>query len=595
MRRWPLRAEIGILRQALELMLPEERRRILLLVPPIVIVALLEVAGVASLAPFIALLAHPGMIHKHRSLQWAYSTFAFKSPENLFFFVGVVILALLFFSNAAAATTNWAMQRFAWLENASLSTRMLRGYLLRPYPFFLERNSNDLMRTALQEVREAVIDVIGQMMTLIARSVAALFVGGTLFFIDPLLACIAIPVFGATYGLIFIFSRRVAGRAGARRLAADTSRFRIAGESLSGAKEIKLYRLERVVADRFQKAAIEASRNMTDYLILAQIPRYALESVAFGGVLVMVLYLLKSGRHLEGALPLIGLYAFAAVRLLPAFQSIFASLNALRFNAGAVTTLRKEVDVEAPATADEPTVATPFEKNVAFDDVSFLYATSVRPVLERVSFMVDRGEWVAFVGPTGSGKSTLVDILLGLLQPTSGRVLIDGFPLTPERHRSWQAQTAYVPQQIFLVDDTVQANICFGVPPDRVDKARMERAARVAQIHDFVVREMPAGYQTVVGDRGIRLSGGQRQRIGIARALYRDPILLVLDEATSALDNDTETSFFEALRQQHANCTVMSITHRVTTTRSFHRIHRLESGVLVGTFGPGELADSSAT
>jgi ABC-type bacteriocin/lantibiotic exporter with double-glycine peptidase domain len=257
--------------------------------------------------------------------------------------------------------------------------------------------------------------------------------------------------------------------------------------------------------------------------------------------------------------------------------------------------LRKEVDGAALATDDKTTLPTPFERRIELDDVSFSYATSARPVLERVSCAVARGEWIAFVGPTGSGKSTLVDILLGLLQPTSGRVTIDGAELTPERHRAWQAQTAYVPQQIFLVDDTVEANICFGVPADEVDKARMERAARVAQIHDFVVNEMPAGYQTVVGDRGIRVSGGQRQRIGIARALYRDPVLLVLDEATSALDGGTEAIFFEALRKAHEKCTVVSITHRVTTTRNFDRVHRLESGLLVGTFGPGELADGAAS
>jgi ABC-type multidrug transport system fused ATPase/permease subunit len=594
MRRWPFSAELRIIRQALELMLPEERRQILLLVPPIVLVALLEVAGVASLAPFIALLAQPSMISKHRSLLWVYTTFSFTSPENLFFFVGVAILLLLLVSNTAAAGTNWAMLRFAWMENASMSTRMLRGYLLRDYPFFLERNSTDLLRKALHEVREAVIDVIGQTMTLIARLVAICFIGATLLLIDPFLACTAVPVFGGTYGLIFFASRRYASRAGTARMAAEARRYKIAGEALSGAKEIKLYRLEEVVAERFKEASIEASMNASNYFILAQIPRYALETVAFGGVLVIVLYLLKSGRHLEGVLPVIGLYAFASVRLLPALQGIFASLNSLRFNAGAVIALRQEVeDGRLTESTDKPGLEAPFESEIEFNDVSFSYVTSMRPVLEKVSFVVARGEWIGFVGPTGSGKSTLVDIMLGLLAPTVGRVTIDGLTLESDRHRAWQAQTAYVPQQIFLVDDTVEANICFGVATDQIDKTRMERAARVSQIHEFVTNEMPAGYKTVVGDRGIRLSGGQRQRIGIARALYRNPVLLVLDEATSALDSGTEGIFFEALRAEFAQCTVVSITHRLTTTRSFDRVYRLESGVLVGASRPGDIVESS--
>jgi ABC-type multidrug transport system fused ATPase/permease subunit len=592
--RWPLRAELRIIRQALELMLPSERRRMLLLLPPVVLVALLEVAGVASLAPFIALLAQPDTIGKHRSLHWLYTTFAFESPEGLFFFVGVAILLLLLVSNVASVLTNWAMFRFAWTEYASLSTRMLRGYLLRDYSFFLERNTTDLFRKALAETREAVVDVLGNAMTLVARFVVIAFIGGTLFFIDPLLACTAVPVFGATYGVIFVFSRRAAGRAGAARMAAETTRYKIAGESLVGAKEIKLYRLEDVVADRFREASVRAATNASKHFVLAQMPRYALETVAFGGVLVIVLYLLKSGRHLQGALPVIGLYAFASVRLLPALQSVFAGLSALRYNAGAVAALRREIEGGMFGEAPEPPgVPAPFESRIVVEDISFSYATSVRPVLRDVSVSIARGEWVAFVGPTGSGKSTFVDILLGLLAPSSGKVTIDGNLLDVSRHRAWQAQTAYVPQQIFLIDDTVEANICFGVADEEIDWARMEHAARVAQIHEFVTKEMPDGYRTIVGDRGIRLSGGQRQRIGIARALYRDPVLLVLDEATSALDGDTETRFFEALRAEFVRCTVVSITHRKTTTRNFHRVHRLESGALVGTFRPDDATENA--
>jgi ABC-type multidrug transport system fused ATPase/permease subunit len=229
------------------------------------------------------------------------------------------------------------------------------------------------------------------------------------------------------------------------------------------------------------------------------------------------------------------------------------------------------------------------------EHLTFRYPGTEKPVVDDVSLSLKRGEWIGFVGQTGSGKSTLVDIMLGLLEPTSGKVLIDGEPLTASRHRSWQAQTAYVPQQIFLVGDTVQANICFGIAPEEIDRARMERAAQIAQIHDFIVGELPNGYLSQVGDRGVRLSGGQRQRVGIARAIYRSPKFLVLDEATSALDGATEAAFFQTLRAELRDVTVVSITHRLTTTRSFDRVYRLEGGVITGEMLPDALIEADAS
>jgi ABC-type multidrug transport system fused ATPase/permease subunit len=401
-----------------------------------------------------------------------------------------------------------------------------------------------------------------------------------LFAIDPLLACVAIPIFGLAFGTLFWVSRRVAVRAGRARVLADKKRYKIAAESLTGAKEIKLYRLEEIVVGRFAEASHEASRNAAKNQVLAQIPRYGLDTVAFGGILVIVLYLLRTGHRLEGALPVLGLYAFASVRLLPALQGIFSSLTSFRYYSGVVYTLRDEM---AGVTVEQTNGAgdeARFVRSLVLEDITFSYEKAERKVLDHVSLRIAFGEWIGIVGSTGSGKSTLVDVALGLLTPTGGDVLLDDRPLVPTQCRSWQALTAYVPQQIFLMDDTVEANICFGVPGDQLDRERMEWAARVAQIHDFISTEMALGYKTVVGERGIRLSGGQRQRIGIARALYRKPKLLVLDEATSALDSATEATFFAALRADLKQTTVLSITHRVSTTRSFDRVFRLEGGTL---------------
>lgn len=588
MIRWPLRTEVRIARHAVSILEPRERKLLLLLVPPTMLVALLEVLGIASLAPFIALLSEPERFMKHRVLRWAYTTFGFTSLDDLFFCVGLGILLLLVISNTTAAATMWATLRFVWMRSASLSTRLLRGYLHRPYAFFLERNVADLLRKSLADVQAMSLDVMLQMMSLVSRLFGIILISITLFIIEPVLAAGAIIAFGGIYGGLFMFSRRRATRAGKARAAADIRRFKIAMEALNGAKEIKLYRLEDASAARFRRAAVESSTNAVNHQTLSLLPRYALETVAFGGVLAMMLYLLKTRHSIAGALPLLGIYAFAAVRLLPALQGVFAAFNSLRFNSTIADVLVKEF-ATSPVILDDGGANLPFEREVRLEDVCFSYASAERPILKNISATLKRGEWVGFVGPTGSGKSTLVDIVLGLLEASSGTVTIDGAPLTPEVRRAWQAQTAYVPQQMVFIDDTVAANICFGVPTDQIDHVKLERVARVAQIHDFITCELPNGYQTGVGDKGIRLSGGQRQRLGIARALYREPRFLVLDEATSALDGATESAFFQALRADLEGVTVVSITHRLTTTRNFDRVYRLESGEIVGEALPETL------
>jgi ABC-type multidrug transport system fused ATPase/permease subunit len=590
--RWPLRTEFEIARQAVRILEHRERRILFLLIPPTLLVALLEVLGVASLAPFIALLSEPERFMKHRVLRWTWTTFGFTSLNDLFFCIGLGILVLLLVSNATAATTMWAMLRFAWMRNASLSTRLLRGYLYRPYAFFLERTVADLMKS-VADVQFICLDVLWHMMALVARLFAIILISGTLFFIEPVLAGGAVAVFGGIYGGLFAVSRRRAARAGRTRLEADKRRHKLAMESLQGSREIKLYRLEDAVLHRYWRAAVEASRSASNHALLNLVPRYALETVAFGGVLVMMLYLLKTRHGLGGALPILGIYAFATMRLLPALQAVFVGFNSLRYNSTVVATVSKEF-AAAPAAAqsgsEDPLT---FEREVTLKDISFAYARAAKPALKDISVTLKRSDWVGFVGPTGSGKSTLVDVMLGLLEPTSGTLAVDGVPLTPSKHRAWQARTAYVPQQIFLVSDTVEANICFGIPPEQIDRQRLERAARIAQIYDFITRELPDGFKTWVGDRGIRLSGGQRQRIGIARALYREPRFLVLDEATSALDGATESAFFEALHAELKDVTVVSITHRLSTTRNFDRVYRLESGEIIDEVAPEALVEAA--
>ncbi len=589
-----IEAPTGLIRKALYVLTPDEKRQLALLAPAVVVMAILETIGIASIVPFLGLLSNPNAIAESELLSWAYAFGAFSSRESFFFAVGLGVLLILTTGNAFSALTTWGLLRFSWMRNHSLSLRLLGAYLGRPYAYFLTRNTSQLSQKLLAEVQQVTSGVFVAAMKLVARLMVVIFILGALLALDPVMALGVGVVFGGVYGSLFFVVRSKLTRLGKQRLDANRSRYRLAAEMLTGIKEVKLAGLEQTFLERYGVPSHAYASAMATNQIIAQLPRFALETIAFGGVMLLVLFSLRTGKELSSTLPVLGVYAFAAYRILPSLQQVFAGLSGLRTNAVALDSIIEDI----PSVARDPDASRavqrlPFTDALTLKDVRFRYEGADEDVLKGVSLTQRSGDWVALVGPTGSGKSTLVDVLLGLLEPSSGELVIDGARLYPGKMAAWQANAGYVPQQIFLADDTVARNIAFGAPEGAVDQERLEHAARVAQIHGFIVDELPEGYATRVGERGIRLSGGQRQRLGIARAIYREPRFLVLDEATSALDNDTEARFFEALREALGDVSVVSIAHRLTTTRSFDCIFVLEKGRVVehGTYE--ELLDRS--
>ena len=580
-------APLGMLAQMWAILSVAERRRFVMLQPLVVFTAILETAGLASIVPFLAILSDPDAVQRQRPLAAVYELFGFTSVNGFFFAVGFGVLALITVGNAVNAVTTWALLRFAWMGNHTLSVRLLESYLGRPYSYFLVRNSGDLAKNILAEVSQVVSGVLVTVTNMLARAVVLAGILITLLVIDPLMAVGTGVVFGGLYGGMFAAVRKRLKEDGRRRNVANGQRHKLAQEAFGGIKELKLYGMEAEASRAYSIPSITFGETQARAAVIGQLPRFALESIAFGGVLVLVLGLLWRGQGLSEVLPILGLYAFAAYRMLPGLQAIFTGLTGIRFSMSALDTLHRDLCREAPPpTKLQQLPPLEFKNSLSIEDLRFEYDSTRAPALDGVSLTIAAGEWVAFVGATGAGKSTLVDILLGLLVPTSGKLSVDGLPLTRDSISRWQAGVAYVPQQIFLVDGTISANICFGVSPDMIDMALLKWAAKIAQIHDFITTELPNGYETAIGERGVRLSGGQRQRIGIARALYRRPKFLVLDEATSALDNHTEAAFFDALREALSATSVVSIAHRLTTTRDFDKIYVLECGRLVdgGTF-----------
>lgn len=572
----------------LRLLTARERVALLGLVVASLLMGALQVAGVGSVMPVLALMAKPGIAHENPILSWAFVTFGFASTQSFLYFVGAVALGSIILSNAFIAFTTWLMIRYSWGVHARISVTLLDSYLAKPYEEFLIRNSADLRKNVLQEVGRFTSGVLSPLLSLVGFGTVVLFLVTFLIWLNPLIAAVAVVVLGGGYVLLFVGVRRALTSSGEARSAADSQRFKIVGESLDGIKETKVLGREATYVSLLRRPAQVLARTSTTQQVLGQMPRFAIEALAFGSILLAVLFFMSSGADLEGVVVVVGVYAFAGYRLLPAVQNIYQSWSTIRFNQTALNSIHNEYAERAPSDstvdADDRLA---FRESLELDQINFTYPNALSPALKDVSITIRKGSSVAFIGETGGGKTTLADVILGLLRPRQGRLSVDGVALnTPVVIRRWQRNLGYVPQEIYLTDDSVAANIAFGVPPGDIDPAAVERAARIANIHSFIVQELPHGYSTVVGERGVRLSGGQRQRIGIARALYRDPPVLVLDEATSDLDVATEAAVQDAITSASRERTVIMIAHRLSTTRNCDVLYVIEQGRIVrqGTY-----------
>jgi ABC-type multidrug transport system fused ATPase/permease subunit len=574
-----------VFRKLRELLDARERRRALLLLGMMVIMALLETLGIASIMPFVAVIADPSVVQTNRYLSLAYNWFGFSDTTDFLFFLGLVVFALVLGSTAFKALTTWATVRFTTMRNYTLSRRLFQGYLHRPYEWFLKRHSAVLGKTVLSEVNHVIGGALVPAMQLIAQSTIALFLIGLLLLVDAALALTVTFILGGTYGLVFWTSRHYLARIGEDRVRANRERFQISNEALGGIKDVKILRLENAFLRRFEKPSLRFVRHQAASDMVSQLPQYALQAIAFGGALVVVQYQLLMHGGLGRALPLIALYAIAASRLLPALQKVYLCISKLRFSKPALDLLHADlpkpvaVPVGDTPGQDANFVGTPH--CLELRKVSYRYSGATSPALRGIDMNIPAHSMVGLVGHTGAGKTTLVDVILGLLEPQEGELLVDGRRITRENRRSWQRCLGYVPQQIFLADDTITANVAFGIPESEIDMDAVERAASIANLHNFVTQELEHGYQTRVGERGMRLSGGERQRVGIARALYHDPDLLILDEATSALDNVTERAVMDAVDNLAYRKTIILIAHRLTTVKRCDTIFLLAHGRIV--------------
>ncbi len=551
---------------------PAEQHQALWMLGLMLLMALAETLGVLSILPFLSVLGEPDPAAQSPWLQWLWHGLGEPSVPHFILLLGLLSIVMVLGSSAFKVLAQHRLNRFIHLERHSLSTRLLERYLAQPYPFFLEHNSATLSKNILSEVDQIVLNLLhplGQMLTQGCVVLAMLLL---ILVYDPQMALCILLAVGLLYALLYAVVRQRLGRLGQAVMKANQVRYQSCTEALEGIKDIKISHAAARYLQQFSLAARQLSRHQATSETLAQTPLYLVEAAGYTGLILITLVLLARQPDAGQILPALGLYGFAAYRLLPAAQIIYRGIARLRFSAAMLDSLAADLSLPraAPQARAAPLVP---HQDIRLQGIRFAYPASPEHwVLDGLDLCIPARSSLGIAGASGAGKSTLMDILLGLLQPQAGRFTVDGQPVSGARLLAWQQAIGYVPQHIYLADASVAENIAFGVDPAAIDRQAVERAARTAQIHDFIVGQLPQGYDSPIGERGIRLSGGQRQRIGIARALYRDPPVLLMDEATSALDGQTEAAVNEAIRALAGQKTIVVIAHREMTLRACHKI-----------------------
>jgi ABC-type multidrug transport system fused ATPase/permease subunit len=541
--------------------------------------SLMQVAGVTSVFPFLSVASNPAFFRESALGKRILGPWPELTDSQLLVCAGLFSIAVLVLASLAQIAGEVVRARYAQGFGHWLQVRLLTKIVSQPWTYFLSTNTSILLKKTASDVRLMIINVVVPLLETVARAVTSLLLVATLFLVDFWVALGATIVLGAFYVVVFRLLRTLRNYVSENLKVGERGAYQDIQQVLTGIKPIKVQGAERFFVDRYSKHSHLLAKLYAKMPLFFQAPKYILEPVAFGGLIAVVVIYASLGRPFEQLLPTLGVIGFAGYRLLPSVQMLYAELSRMLANRYTVNEVYEEFQTggvaELPTGTEEQL---PLNRELRLDTIGFQYSRSRAPVIRELSLTIPINTSLAIVGPTGSGKSTLVDIILGLHEPSSGRILVDGVPLGPGNLRQWRAGVGYVPQDIFLIDDTIARNIALGLKDEAIDIEQLRKAADAAQILGFIERELPEGFHTHVGERGVRLSGGQRQRIALARALYRKPQLLILDEATSALDSETEMAVVEAIRQLQGEVTMLVVAHRLSTVKHCDYVLSLSPG-----------------
>ncbi|MGM7317983.1 ABC transporter ATP-binding protein [Idiomarina sp. ST10R2A5] len=542
-----------------------------------------EVAGVAAIGPFMALVGDISLLQGEGVLAEIYSLTGFQNPRDFLFWLGVCVLVVLACASIIAMFTTWRLSLYAAKVGAEISTRLFKHYMSQPWLFHAKGTSSELTNRISQETNRITNLVIQPLMQMNAKAVLGLVMGGAIFAFNPLVALVGLSTFSVAYVLLYRLIRSQLTRNGNDISKANQERFKLMNEGFGGIRDTLLLGRQNDFVHRFNKSSELLGNSQGVTRALAQAPRYAMELVAFGAVIFLILYLLSEyDGDLSDILPVLSVYALAGFKLLPAFQQIYTSLAQVKGNMASFDSIEEDLK----ASLYEKTIENAAQYGklkprnlIELEGISFSYPGNRQMALQNLNLKLPVNQVIGLVGASGSGKSTTIDILLGLIEPQKGLLKVDGIEVRESRKRAWQNNIGFVPQTIFLADSSIRENIAFGIAPDGIDEERVRKAAKLAHLEDLL-DQLDEGLDTRVGERGIQISGGQRQRIGIARALYDDADVLVFDEATSALDGITEKLVMDAIHNLSGAKTIVIIAHRINTVRQCDTIYFLNNGTV---------------
>lgn len=532
-----------------------------------------QVLGVSSIFPFLALVSDTHQFRTSPAGSALLRHLPMMDDASLLWWAGLLSVALLFISNVVNIAAEFNRSTYSLGFAHWLRVGMLRRVASRSYANFLSGDSNAIINKLNVDVMQYATGVLLPLLDCIGNLTSAALIFGTIAWVNPAIALSALVLFGLYYIFAFVLltSRRKAMSRGLNQSGRGASH--ALRQLLDGIKPIKVHLVEEAWITRFAHFSKEQSDLSARLPVYQNGPRYLMELLAFGGLVLVVLLSMRGGRSFTMILPNLGVVALAGYRLLPSVQIVYSKLthiSTMRHTLDEVyrefTSFAKMPGDEGPR--DEELFSQPppmlWNREIRIEKLSFHYPEQNRRLIDGLSLLIPKNSSLGITGASGCGKSSLVDLILGLQTPTSGQVYCDDVPLQPTNRRSWSRGIGYVPQEVFLIDDTVAANIAFGVPPEQVDPAALRKAAEASKILYFIESELANGFQHLVGERGVRLSGGQRQRIGLARALYHQPSLLILDEATSALDLHTESEVLQAIHIIQGTVTLIMISHRMS-------------------------------
>ncbi len=545
----------------------------------------LEVIGIGSIMPFIGLLLQPDLIETNQVLSRLYETVNATSQHQFMIFMGLLTIVLIVSGGLIGIFAIRSQLKLTHLIGHKWATRLLSSYLNHPYQFYLDNNTNTLKAAVLSEVDRTVSSILIPSAVLISRGIIILIIFVLLLLVNPLITLLLLFVTGSVYSSLLIYFRHKMKAKGQEAVAHNKTRYQTTNEAFSSIRDILLHHNSGYFTEKFQAASERYATIQAYSLYHGQIPRFVIEMTGFAALIGLTLYLVAYGEnHGSAVIPLIALFAASGYKVLPAAQSMYAAINSIRFNTAALTIIAKGLqDSNPPVATPEPSPA--ISGDIEARNLGFYYQSPAQPVLNDLSFRIAQNSLVAVIGTTGAGKSTLIDILIGLLQPKNGTLSVGNNELTTFNIPAWQRSIGYVPQKIYLLEDSLEKNIAFGQNQNEINPARVAECARLTHIDSFI-ESLPAQYETSVGEHGDRLSGGQRQRVGIARALYRNPDVLVLDEPTSALDPQTAQNLMMTLKELSADKTVIVITHSQELLRYCDQVLHLQNGQLAESTSP---------